>query len=138
MCVCVCVCVCVSQFINVGVKVLARCDNHAASCPFRLCQEVSHSHTSLKYTLQISVLSDSVCVCVCVCVVQGIDSLVPFVTSSRLSLSLEDLVLVLREPNPLSVGLAPHTQEALSHLGMAHPCLSTASPVAIRPCLFRA
>ena len=29
------------QFINVGVKVLARCDNYNASCPFRLCQEVS-------------------------------------------------------------------------------------------------
>lgn len=35
------------QFINVGVKVLARCDNYNASCPFRLCQEASCIHSFL-------------------------------------------------------------------------------------------
>lgn len=53
---------------------------------------------------------------------QGIESLVPFITKSRLSLTLDDLVLVLKEPNPLSVHLAPATQEALSLLGK---CRST-------------
>lgn len=48
---------------------------------------------------------------------QGIESLVPFITKSRLSLTLDDLVLVLKEPNPLSVHLSPATQDALSQLG---------------------
>ena len=48
---------------------------------------------------------------------QGIESLVPFITRSRLSLTLEDLVLVLKQPNPLSVELAPETQAKLAPLG---------------------
>lgn len=42
-----------AQFINVGVKVLARCDNHTASCPFRICQEVSHSCAALSPTFSV-------------------------------------------------------------------------------------
>ena len=53
--------------------------------------------------------------------VQGIESLVPFITKSRLSLTLDDLVLVLKEPNPLSVQLAQATQDALSVLGERTP-----------------
>ena len=53
-----------------------------------------------------------------VCItVQGIESLVPFVTNSKLSLTLDDLVLVLKEPNPLSVHLSQDTQDSLTHLG---------------------
>ncbi|CAI7989852.1 RNA cytosine C(5)-methyltransferase NSUN2 [Geodia barretti] len=84
------------KFINVGVKVLARCDNRTASCPFRICQE-------------------------------GIESLVPFISANRLSLTLDDLLLVLREPNPLSTGLAPPTQETLSHMGVG-PALFEYTP----------
>ena len=99
-----------SQFINVGVKVLARCDNRTASCPFRICQEVSCT-PRFTHTLLVTL---------CVCVVlfwQGIESLVPFISANRLSLTLGDLLLVLREPNPLSTGLAPPTQETISHMG---------------------
>ena len=46
-----------------------------------------------------------------------IESLVPFITGSRLSLTLDDLVLVLKEPNPLSTHLTMSTQHSLSQLG---------------------
>ena len=56
---------------------------------------------------------------------QGIETLVPFISSSCVLLTLEDLILVLKEPNPLTSQLAKPTQEALGLLGESHSYQST-------------
>eukprot|EP00731_Ephydatia_muelleri_P026085 Em0018g185a len=70
------------RVINIGVKVLARCENLKTACGFRLCQE-------------------------------GIQTMAPFITRHSIQITLDDILCLLREPNPLTSALSQQVQTAI-------------------------
>lgn len=49
---------------------------------------------------------------------QGIDSIVQFITAHKVQVTQEDLSLILHETNPLTTSLSEVAQQAIGSLGM--------------------
>ena len=48
---------------------------------------------------------------------QGVDSMVPYITNHLVLVKQEDLSVLVKEANPLTTSLSPYLQEGLQTLG---------------------
>ena len=56
--------------------------------------------------------------------------MIPHITKRVVSVTLSDIILVLREPNPLTSSLSATAREAIGHLGKIYKILCAVSQTA--------